>query len=236
MYDIILFDLDDTLLGFISSERESLKRIHAEFYGQLDFAVFEENFMSINRELWSRVGKHVEPLTPSEIRIRRFIEFNQKFKINHDHMIIANNYEKYLGETAGWLPGVKEAIEDLHKKNYLLGIVTNGLVGVQYKKHERHELARWFKSFVVSDRVNVAKPHKGIFELALAELKALDLKKVLMVGDSLHADGHGAKNTGIDFCLVGQGSPAEIQREQGIPVRYRIPSVCELPQIIGARP
>lgn len=233
MYEIILFDLDDTLLDFGQSERESLKRIHAEFYSQLDFPIFEESFMNINRALWSRVGTQADSLTPSEIRLRRFIEFNQKYNIHHDHISIADNYEKHLGETADWLPGVKEAVENLHKKDYLLGIVTNGLVSVQYKKHERHELAKWFQSFVVSDKVNITKPHKGIFELALTELKVLDLTKVLMVGDSLQADGHGAKNAGIDFCLVGQGSPEEIHRAHGIPVRYSIPSVCELPQILG---
>jgi len=238
VYDIILFDLDDTLLDFASSERESLKRIHAEFYPQLNYSIFEEHFLSINNQLWKRVGAHENPLTPGEIRLQRFMEFNQKFNIKHDHEIIAHHYENHLGETANWLPGVKEAIQLLHKKNYILGIVTNGLVSVQYKKYERHALGNWFKSFIVSDKVNMAKPHKGIFELAFSEicaqknLKMIDVKKILMVGDSLVSDGHGSKNAGIDFCFVGQESKIDHEIDHEIPIKYIIPSVCALPQIL----
>ncbi len=207
MYDIILFDLDDTLLDFTQSEHLSLNKIHAMFYDHTPFSEFKEIFQSINSQLWKKIGDHSNSLKPGEIRLQRFLELNKFLDINISHEHVATSYEKHLGETADWLPEVKPAIQFLHNQNYLLGIVTNGLVSVQYQKHAKHNLDKWFSCFIVSDEVNVSKPDKVIFDIALREilsqknLSTIDKSRVLMVGDSPTADGQGSKMLALTIAL-----------------------------------
>lgn len=239
MYDIILFDLDDTLLDFTQSEHLSLNKIHQLFYDHTAFAEFKKIFQSINSQLWQKIAEKPGSIKPSEIRLRRFLELNKFFETNICHENVAENYEKHLGETADWLPEVKPAIQFLHNQGYTLGIVTNGLVSVQYKKYAIHNLEKWFKCFVVSDEVNVSKPDKAIFDIALStilsqtNLSSIDKSRVLMVGDSLMADGRGSKNAGIDYCFIGNDDEKANMQTRDVNAKYKINSVNKLPNYLG---
>ena len=238
MYDIILFDLDDTLLDFTQSEHISLNKIHVQFYEHISFFKFKKIFQSINSQLWKKITHPSNPIKPSEIRLQRFLELNKFLAIDTCHEHIANHYEQHLGETAEWLPKVKPAIQFLHNQGYILGIVTNGLVSVQYKKYALHNLENWFKCFIVSDEVNVSKPDKTIFDIALSKilsetnLKNIDKNRVLMVGDSPLADGRGAKNTGIDYCFIGNDHEKANMETHDITAKYKISSVKKLPDYL----
>lgn len=239
MYDIILFDLDDTLLDFSSSENKGLTAIHQDFYADIKFREFDRHFKEINSALWNRVGARENALTPFQVRTLRFETLNKKLKKTLSADTIAEAYEEYLGEHADWIPGVKSAIEFLHEKGHILGVVTNGLVSVQDKKYERHELHRWFDCFVVSDRVNAVKPHRSIFDIALKEIankRSLDPSSVLnssmiMVGDSYVSDGGGAASLDIDFCFINKNRIEPTNSE--IKLKFDIVSVSSLPACLG---
>jgi 2-haloacid dehalogenase len=95
-------------------------------------------------------------------------------------------------------------------------------------------LDKWFHAFIVSETVGLTKPHKQIFDLAIATLKPeTELSSVLMVGDSLSHDGHGAKNAGIHFCFVTGDSKPLHSPQNEIPITYSITSVAELPYVLG---
>lgn len=53
------------------------------------------------------------------------------------------------------------------------------------------------------------KPHKAVYELALAELGQSDSEPVLCVGDAFHTDIMGAANAGLDSLLVTSGIHAK---------------------------
>lgn len=233
-YQIILFDLDDTLVNFAASEAVGLQKLHEQFYSHIDYPIFIEKYRAINAPLWKRVGVEENALLPSEIRFLRFKYLNEQIECNTSAEKAADTYEYYLGEHVDWLPNVKEAIELLHRKGHILGIITNGLTEVQYKKKHKLNLQQWFDCFVVSDEIGISKPNKAIFERAIQEIASKRQQPVdafakdtmLMVGDSFHSDGQGAMNFGINYCHISQEPPAQS-------VTYHLNSVAVLPERLG---
>lgn len=239
MYEIILFDLDDTLLDFAGSEKLGLKDIHQQFYSDVDQGAFERSYLEINTTLWARVGAESNSLTPGDVKLMRFEQLNSRLGCLVDPAKIAQVYEESLGEHAHWYPGVKSVIDFLHQKGHILGIVTNGLTSVQTRKYERHDLGNWFDCYIISDEVGHAKPQRAIFDCAL---EAIALKRnqpldssifssVLMVGDTLSSDGYGAMKFGIDFCFVNH---KKVETDDiALVIKHDIHSVTELPGILG---
>jgi putative hydrolase of the HAD superfamily len=77
-----------------------------------------------------------------------------------------------------------------------VGIVTNNLLDEQRDKLAFCGLAPYVDELVVSDAVGVAKPDRGIFEIALQRL-GVEADDAVMVGDSWANDIAGALNAGI---------------------------------------
>ncbi|MBN9230732.1 MAG: hypothetical protein BGO90_13790 [Legionella sp. 40-6] len=238
-YDVILFDLDDTLIDFTAAERFCLQQIYERFYHQLEAPLFHSHFKTINHDLWLRVGALNDPLMPNDVRFLRFQQLNAVLNHAVDHLEVANAYEQLLGEHCHWITQAKPVIEFLHRTGHILGIITNGMTDSQARKYQRLELHRWFECFIVSENVGLAKPNKTIFELAVNNLAAhrkcsadfYAKERMLMVGDSIINDGQGAFNFGIHYCHVGINSfPASSQQT---PVHYQLQSIAELPQSLG---
>ena len=238
-YQVILFDLDDTLVDFSAAEVVSLRKIHDKFYQSVIYSIFEQAFKEINHNLWSRVGAKENSLLPKDVRFLRFKQLNEQLECSTSAHEVADAYEDYLGEHSEWIPNVKEAIQFLHKKGHILGIITNGLSDSQATKRQRLGLSNWFDCFIVSDEVGIAKPNKEIFALAIEEIASKHNKPVhefnknsiLMVGDSIISDGHGAMNFGINYCHVHANSSVITQSEATI--THHINSVAQLPAYIG---
>ncbi|VEH33058.1 HAD family hydrolase [Legionella sainthelensi] len=232
-YQVILFDLDDTLIDFSYSERMGLISIYNQFYTSVEYAVFEQLYKEINTQLWHQVGNS---LSSSEVRLLRFAHLNQKISCPTPIEEIASEYEKNLCAHAYWLPYVKAAIEFLHQKGHFLGIITNGFKETQAQKHQQLELSNWFDCYIISSEIGVAKPDIKIFEIAIAEIVSkrqhcIEKHSMLMVGDSIVSDGHGAKNFGIDFCFINNHSLDILPSEP--PIKYNINSVAHLPICMG---
>ena len=77
-----------------------------------------------------------------------------------------------------------------------IGIVTNNLLDEQRDKLEFCGLAGYVDALVVSDDVGVAKPERGIFDIALQRL-GVAADDAVMVGDSWINDVTGAIGAGI---------------------------------------
>lgn len=238
MYDVILFDLDDTLLDFSGSEALSLKNIHQHFYRSIEPDRFERSYKEINAALWARVSALTQPLNPVDIRLMRFEQLNSVLESTASALQVAQMYEQGLGAYAEWYPGVKSVIRFLQQQGHILGIVTNGLANVQTTKYERHHLGTWFDCYIISDLVGFAKPQKEIFDCAL---QAISLKRnrsldpasctMLMVGDNVASDGYGAKQFGMDFCFINHHK--HINQDLEVPIKYDVHSVTELPHVLG---
>ena len=79
---------------------------------------------------------------------------------------------------------------------YKLGLLTNGVVDLQQEKIDGSKLGPYFDAQVISGEIDVGKPDKRVFDLALDRLE-LNASQVVMVGNSLTSDIAGGKGAGI---------------------------------------
>lgn len=160
-YQVILFDLDDTLIDFSYSERMGLISIYNQFYTSVEYAVFEHLYKEINTRLWHQVGNS---LSSSEVRLLRFAHLNQKISCPTPIEEIASEYEKSL-RTCILVASCKSSYRVFTSKRSFLGIITNGFKETQAQKHQQLELSNWFDCYIISSEIGVAKPDIKILKL-----------------------------------------------------------------------
>ena len=90
------------------------------------------------------------------------------------------------------------------KKNYKIGIVTNGVQHLQRRKLEGCGLKHWFDATAISGEVGIGKPERGIFDWIADQLQ-VPLKDCVMVGDNSARDVQGGINAGIRTVYVERG-------------------------------
>jgi putative hydrolase of the HAD superfamily len=85
-----------------------------------------------------------------------------------------------------------------------LGLITNGVSGLQRRKLNGCGLLHWFDAVAVSGEVGIGKPQPGIFEWTAKQL-GVPLEKCVMVGDNPERDVQGGLNAGIATVWVDRG-------------------------------
>jgi pyrophosphatase PpaX len=126
---------------------------------------------------------------------------------------------------------IVELLDELKKRDLLLGIVTSRLRNTTMKYLKSFDLLDYFDVIVTCDDTNVHKPKP---EPALIALKQLDVKKdeTIMVGDTRFDIGC-ANNAGIDSVLVNWGVA---YRQENLPSefipKYVINKPMELLEVI----
>ena len=91
-------------------------------------------------------------------------------------------------------------LEKLNQKKIPWGIVTNGDEN-QYTKIEKADLVEVLPFIVVSDIFGIRKPHKEIFQYALAKL-GIQKEETLFVGDTIETDIIGAQQFGMKSAWI----------------------------------
>jgi 2-haloacid dehalogenase len=198
----VLFDLDDTLLDFTLSQRDSLKDVLLSIGLRPEQDLFFATFQRINSELWDdfQSGR----VTKEFLRVERFTRFTNHFSIEADPLVLASLFVEKLSQSVHEIKGATQLCEKLKNNGIEIAIVTNGFKKVQESRILKSGLHRFIRTLVVSEEVGFAKPHPKIFEIALNRL-GLKAHEVLVVGDRLDADIQGAKNIGAKSCLFKHG-------------------------------
>jgi putative hydrolase of the HAD superfamily len=116
--------------------------------------------------------------------------------VAYEHTKIA-----YLKTFAGVVPTLIEL-----KKNFKLGIISNGLKIKQWEKLVGLRIHHFFEAVVTSEECGCEKPAPEIF---LAALKALNVAPAesVMVGDNFEIDIEGAKTMGMQTVWLKKTAP-----------------------------
>lgn len=193
----IFFDLDHTLWDFETNSDIAFKTIFKQHKVEVSLEKFLNYYKPINQKYWNLYGK--DKVSKEELRVGRLKDTFKKINFTASNNLIDHlsiDYIKVLPDSNLLFDGAYELLDHL-KPNYELHIITNGFNEVQYKKLEKSDLSKYFKTIITSEDVGVKKPNPIIFQHALAQAKATS-RESIMIGDNWEADIMGAKNAGFD--------------------------------------
>lgn len=225
-YSILLFDADHTLLDFEAAERDALLHTFQKYGYPLNVAT-KERYLAINKELWDAY-EHGE-LTREEVIYSRFAKLFRELAIDDDGIQFENDYQAELANGHELIEGAMEVVQALYQE-YDLYIASNGVTATQYKRLEESQLRPYFKDVFVSEEIGFQKPNKNYFTKCFERIGDVDLKQVLMIGDSLSSDMQGGINIGIDTCWF---HPNGNENKNDLPITYEIKDLKELYEIMG---
>ena len=224
-YTTLLFDLDHTLFDFDASEAEAFTAALTDAGIEVGDG-YHERFVSINKALWRRV--EAGELTPNDVRVVRFGRLFSEVGVAADAHQVADDYLIGLGRYGDLYPGARNLLDELSQVASL-ALVSNGIGQVVWDKVSRLDLDRYFDAIVISGEVGIAKPHRGLFDIAFERLAYPDKATTLMIGDSLASDIKGGIDYGIDTCWY----TPDTETEPTPAPTYRVGSLADIPILVS---
>ena len=205
-FDILLWDVDGTLLDFIAAEKAAVQTLFREFgLGECTDEMVER-YSRINKEYWERLERG--ELSKPEILVRRFTDFFASEGLDASKAPEFNEqYQVRLGDTVVFCDDSYELLSSLRGrvKQYA---VSNGTVVAQTRKLRRSGFDRLLDGVFLSEELGYEKPATEFFDRVFAAIGEPDRERVLIVGDSLTSDITGGNRAGIRTCWYNpKGEP-----------------------------
>jgi 2-haloacid dehalogenase len=231
-YDILLWDIDGTLMDFKRAEAKALSQSLREV-GVVPTEELISEYSQINISYWKRL--ETGELTKEEVLLGRFVEFLGKKKIKADPKTFLMSYEGHLSHAWFIQDNSLELCRKLKEKGLRQYVVTNGWIDVQKTKLKESGFDKIMDGSFISDELGVPKPKKEFFEACFErvfgskEPSKSELARVLIIGDSLTSDMKGGVNAGIACCWYR--AKGEVNTEN-ISVDYEIEDLWQIWDIL----
>jgi len=227
----VLFDVDGTLFDRSLAQRKALEIVVRQFphiFGAFGLERVAKAFTESDRI----TTEDFEAGAPSEgLRLKRSRLFLQLIDLQEDEdladaitEVYVRDYPTVEASMAGAAPLVKEL-----SRRFIVGVVSNGLPDVQYRKLEAMGLREVFSCIVLSEEIGIRKPDPGIFHHA-ASLLRMQPSECLYVGDSYTSDIVGSKNSGMLACWLNHEQ--SVTTNERIKADFVISHLQELSEII----
>lgn len=227
-YDILFWDMDNTLLDFDYSERVSFLKCFEKF--KIEFN--EEwliRYSEINKKYWKLFEQGL--VTQEEVQKGRFQSlFNEmKYDITWRELkCFIENFQCFLSENYSFIEDSYNLCSEL-SHSYKQYIITNGICKIQNKKYHVSKLDQIMNGCFVSEQIGFAKPDARFFDYCISKIGCSDRKHILVIGDSFSSDIKGAINSGIDACWF---KPIGCDKTDEIVPKYIIHHLNELKSIL----
>lgn len=219
-YDLLLFDLDNTLFDFTDTEKNALRNTFHTFNLPNGHVDYRDSYKAISKVLWDELEQG--RITLDELKVARFSQLFIKHNLNLDAALFGQTYIDNIGKEVHLIDGVEEMIARFSDRR--LAILTNGFTDAQNARIASSSLHNSFEAIITSEEAGTQKPQAKIFEYTLDKLQITDKSRVLMIGDSLSSDIQGGNNFGIDTCWF---NPLGIQNETAIQPTFEIQNWSE---------
>lgn len=227
MIQVILWDIDNTLLDFNAAERDSLRSCFARFgLGECSGERIGR-YSAINVRWWQRLERG--ELTKPQVLTGRFREFFDREGIDCPDIDGFNEYyQTQLGENVYFQDGAQELVRRLQGrvKQYA---VTNGTRATQRRKLAKSGLGELLDGVFISEDVGAEKPRLEYFEAVFRQIGPYRREEMLIVGDSLTSDMRGGNNAGI---LCAWYNPKGLPRPEDLRLDFDLRRLDEVEELL----
>jgi putative hydrolase of the HAD superfamily len=199
--NVVLFDLDDTLLDYSAGVDESWARaVHACCTdNRVDPHALTAALARSRRWLWEDPARHRQERINMPRAWQRIVAHAlESLQAPGDELAaaVAAHFAAHRREVMQLFPEARLTLEHLRARGMPLGLVTNGDATQQRYKIERHDLACYFDVMIIEGEFGAGKPDEIVYRHALDVLGA-EPSEACMVGDNLEQDVEGARRVGI---------------------------------------
>lgn len=228
-FDIILWDVDQTLLDFNQSQEYALCHSFKQFGRSVDPEIISL-YADINVSYWKRY--EIGEVTKEELLIGRFDTLFSRLDIRD---IDTKDFQAFYQETLGSVFYFRDCSGQLCKK--LKGVVrqyavTNGVSSTQRNKLRLSGFDQIFDDIFVSEEIGYPKPQIEYFEKCFQKIPDFQKEKALIVGDSLSSDMQGGNNAGIACCWY---NPEGLEKPDGLKIDYEIKNLWEVEEVLSCQ-
>ena len=192
MKDILLVDLDNTILDFDKAEEYALSKVFSK-YEIINSKENQDKYYSINIEYWKKYELHL--IEREQLLSQRFEDFFSLFGIKIDGKEVNDYYFSYLSQGCYYVKNSLEFLMKAKEMNMTILIASNGVGSVQKPRIEKSGLKKYFDKIYLSEEIGYNKPDIEFFNSILSDYPYKN--RMVMIGDSLSSDIQGGKNFGI---------------------------------------
>lgn len=234
----IFFDLDGTLVDGGATWRRSVSTtigVITERCIHVDPGELESAYYAVAAQIWEVIKDASPPswgnMDDESVVHQVWSKALDRFGVADDEIVDRATRVYYAALRDTGTPAYGDVVECLRhlRADYQLGIITNGSASTQQSKIEAAGLSSYFKSVTTTD-IGSGKPHRQIFEHALASLDA-ESAHAVYVGDSLNWDVRGANNAGMISVWLNRTGARRLC-DDPVP-DAEIASLIELPELIA---
>jgi phosphoglycolate phosphatase len=164
-----------------------------------------------------------------KLGLERANSFDQT-KIDKQYPILLEHYKKHIDMNTILYEGVVEALIELQKRGYLLGVCTNKPEFLAEKLLKSLGIREYFSAMLGADTLLIKKPDP-LHLWTTIDWMGGDRHKAVLVGDTI-TDLNTAKNANLDCILVSfgpEGSGVENMKPSAL-----LDSYFDLPDLIDA--
>ena len=218
MIKAIIFDIDNTLIDFMSMKRAASAAAAN--------AMIEAGLHDAPTDLPEKLFTfYLEHGIESDDAFEEYLK--QEYKAV-DYRILASAVNAYLKEKYLHLkpyPGVVKTLRELKRQGYKLGVVSDGVRLKAWMRLNGAGLDSYFDAVVTYEDTGKRKPAKEPFLLICDQLN-IKPEECLMLGDWPERDVQGGRLAGMKTCLAKYGQMHETKAD------YQIESFSKLLTIV----
>lgn len=198
MHRNFLFDLDQTLLDFHTSERRALEIVVTKNGLKFTDEVYD-HFKAKNKSLWLELEKGTINRTELfTIRFNDLFDFCEGDSTGLDPLEVNADFIRTMSVNGVPMPGALEFVRKLREEipGARIYIASNGATINAQGRMASTGLDRLIEHLYISEDIGVNKPEKEFYDICLEGIGE-PRETCIMIGDSLTSDMLGAKNAGL---------------------------------------